>query len=68
MARPSFLSSASARMPVNTYLVLTFLCLLCFWTVLYFVTERAKILAESYAYTGFDLDAFEGQSLKSLPK
>lgn len=52
MPRPNFLNTASARMPVNTYLCLAFLCLLCFWTVLYYVTERAKILGESYAYTG----------------
>jgi hypothetical protein len=49
-------------MPVNSYLCMAFIALLCFWTVLYYVTERAQQLAESYtpAYGNF-----EGQSIGS---
>ncbi|MFA6554263.1 MAG: hypothetical protein WCS89_02025 [Candidatus Paceibacterota bacterium] len=44
----NFFSMSEARQPVNQWLCIAFISLFCFWVVLYYFTEKAYILGESY--------------------
>ena len=46
--KPSFFSLGELKQPVNQWLCIAFMGVLCFWVVLYYMTERAAIIAESY--------------------
>jgi hypothetical protein len=52
-------------MTVNSYLTITFLCLLCFWLVLYYTLESAKVAIDAYAYTP---EYFEGQVIHNAER
>lgn len=49
---PSFFSLAELKQPVNQWLCIAFLGVFCFWTVLFYVTQQAQIIAENYAAPG----------------
>jgi hypothetical protein len=44
----SFFSLASMKQPVNQWLCIAFLSLWCFWIVLYYATEHARIIGAEY--------------------
>ncbi|MDE2041287.1 MAG: hypothetical protein KGI59_02810 [Patescibacteria group bacterium] len=48
MYKESFWSLAALKQPVNQWLVIAFLGVFCFWATLYYVTQKAEIIAESY--------------------
>jgi hypothetical protein len=48
MERRSFFSLADLKQPVNQWLCIAFISLLCFWTVLYYFTQKAAIIADNY--------------------
>jgi hypothetical protein len=43
-----FFSMSAAKQPVNQWLCIAFLGLFCFWTVLYYFTEKAQAIGENY--------------------
>lgn len=45
----SFFSLAELRQPVNQWICVAFLGVLCFWFVLYLLTNDALAVADSYA-------------------
>jgi hypothetical protein len=47
--KTSFFSLAALKQPVNQWLCIAFISLLCFWTVLYYSTEKARIIGGDYA-------------------
>lgn len=46
---PSFFSLAELKQPVNQWLCIAFIGLFCFWTVLYYFTQKAQLVAETYS-------------------
>lgn len=49
MKKKSFFSWAELKQPVNQWLCIAFLGIFCFWTVLYYVTQKAQIIADGYS-------------------
>jgi hypothetical protein len=47
--KPSFFSIAELKQPVNQWICIAFVGVLCFWVVLYYFTEKTKIIAEGYS-------------------
>ena len=50
----SFFSLAEMKQPVNQWLCIAFLGLLCFWTVLYYFTESAQAVGENFAVQRYE--------------
>ncbi|GEM_PF-1494052 len=49
MNKPKFFSLAEMRQPVNQWLCIAFLGVFCFWTLLYYFTQKTQLIGESYA-------------------
>ncbi len=47
--KPSFFSMANAKQPVNSWLCIAFISLLCFWVVLYYFTAKAEEIGENFS-------------------
>jgi hypothetical protein len=43
-----FFSLAELRQPVNQWLCIIFLGLLCFWTLVYYFTNKAEAVSDRY--------------------
>lgn len=43
-----FFSLSELNQPVNQWLCIAFLGLICFWTVLTYVTEKAQAISDNY--------------------
>jgi len=43
-----FFSLSALKQPVNQWLCIAFISLLCFWTVLYYFTNKAQAIGETY--------------------
>ncbi len=48
----SFFSLSEMKQPVNQWLCIALISLLCFWTVLYYFTQTAQAIGENYADVG----------------
>jgi hypothetical protein len=44
----SFFSLAEIKQPVNQWLCIAFLGVWCFWIMLYYVTQKAEAIGDSY--------------------
>lgn len=44
-----FFSLAEIKQPVNQWICITFLAVLCFWVVLYYAVEKANDIGKSFA-------------------
>jgi hypothetical protein len=49
MSNESFFSLAELKQPVNQWLCIGFMGVFCFWTLLYYFTQKTQIIGESYA-------------------
>jgi len=47
-----FISIAEIKQPVNQWLCIAFLGVFCFWTLLFYFTEKAKAIGENYFSAG----------------
>jgi len=45
----TFWSFGSLKQPVNQWLCIGLVGLMCFWTVLYYVTQKAQIIGEQFS-------------------
>lgn len=54
MPKSSFFSLAEMKQPVNQWLCIAFLGVFCFWTVLYYLTEKARAIGETFSPTSFE--------------
>jgi hypothetical protein len=43
-----FFSLAELKQPVNQWICIAFLCLWCFWIVLYFTVQRTQDIGDSF--------------------
>ena len=43
-----FLSLAELKQPVNQWLCIAFVGVLCFWTLLYYFTQKVQAIGESF--------------------
>ena len=43
---------SEAKQPVNQWLCIAFISLCCFWTVLYYVTQKAEAIGDSFVDRG----------------
>lgn len=48
MQHSKFFSLSEMNQPVNQWLAIAFVGLICFWTVLTYVTEKAQAISDSY--------------------
>ncbi len=48
MKRNSFFSMSEAKQPVNQWISIAFIGVFCFWTVLYYFTEKAQAIGQNY--------------------
>ena len=44
----SFLSLAEMRQPVNQWLCVAFMGVLCFWTLLYYFVQKAQAVGKNF--------------------
>jgi hypothetical protein len=49
MQKSSFFSLAELKQPVNQWICIAFLGVFCFWLVLYYFTEKTRIIGDTYA-------------------
>jgi hypothetical protein len=49
MDKPKFFSLAEMKQPVNQWLCVAFLGLLCFWTVLIYASSKAYSIADAFS-------------------
>jgi len=49
MDKPKFFSLAEMKQPVNQWLCIAFLGLLCFWVVLFYATSKAYGIADVFS-------------------
>ena len=49
MDKPSFFSAREARQPVNFWIAVAFFAICMVWLVLYYATEKAKIMGDYYS-------------------
>ncbi|MES2215947.1 MAG: hypothetical protein V4481_01485 [Patescibacteria group bacterium] len=48
----SFLSMANASQPVNQYLCVALMSVVCLWTVVYYLNKTADIVNDTFASVG----------------
>ncbi len=48
MNKNSFFSLAEMKQPVNQWLCIAFISLLCFWTLLYYFTQKAEAIGKNF--------------------
>ena len=47
--KESFFSLAELKQPVNQWICVAFLCVLCFWVVLYYFTQETQAIGAGFA-------------------
>ncbi len=65
MNKSSFFSLSELKQPVNQWICIAFIGVLTFWIVLYYFTQKAEIVAESYTATSIYLSNEEIRSAHS---
>lgn len=54
MEKSSFFDMASGRQVVNQWLCIAFIAVFCFWTVVYYVVEKAQLIGENLSSSVYD--------------
>ncbi|KND49904.1 MAG: hypothetical protein AB197_00125 [Parcubacteria bacterium C7867-002] len=54
MHKSSFFDMASGKQVVNQWLCIAFIAVFCFWTVVYYVAEKAAMIGENLSSSVYD--------------